>query len=181
MNKTLLKAVMNRSRLRNKFLRNPNNTNKLNYTKYRNYCTKLFKKERKKYYSNLDINLITDNKKFWKTVKSLFSDKHVSNNKITLVNGDEIISTDNEVAEPLNSFFTNALNYLNIEGFKTEYCLNPDLDNISNIIDKFRNHPSVLNIKDNVTVEVKFTFTTVNNFVIKEKINSMDKKKPSTH
>ena len=33
MNKTLLKAVMNKSRLRNKFLRNPNNTNKLSYTK----------------------------------------------------------------------------------------------------------------------------------------------------
>ena len=44
MNKTLSKAVMNRSRLRNKFLMNPNNTN--NYTKYRNYCTKLFKEKK---------------------------------------------------------------------------------------------------------------------------------------
>ena len=113
-------------------------------------------------------------------MKPLFSDKHFSNNKIT-VNGDEIISTDNEVAETLNSFFTNAVSYLNIKGFKTEYCLNPDLDNISNIIAKFRTHPNVLNIKDNVTVEVKFKFTTVNNSVIKEKINYMDKKKPSTH
>ena len=32
-----------------------------------------------------------------------------------------------------------------------------------------------------MTVEVKFKFITVNNSMIKEKINSMDKKKPSTH
>ena len=46
MNKTLSKAVMTRSRLRNKFLKNPNNTNKSNYTKYRNYCTTLFKRRK---------------------------------------------------------------------------------------------------------------------------------------
>ena len=97
MNKALSKAVMNRSRLRNKFLKDPDNTNKLNYTKYRNYCTKLFRKVKKKYYNNLDIKLVVDNKTFWKTVKPLFSEKHFSNNKITLVEDDEIISTDNEI------------------------------------------------------------------------------------
>ena len=72
MNKTLSKAVMNRSRLRNKFLKNPSNVNKNNYKKYRNYCTGLFKKEKKSYYNNLDIKLISDNRKFWKTIKPLF-------------------------------------------------------------------------------------------------------------
>ena len=33
MNKSLHKAVMTRSRLRNKFLKNPSNANKINYTK----------------------------------------------------------------------------------------------------------------------------------------------------
>ena len=47
MNKTLSKAVMNRSRLRNKFLKNPTDENRNNYTKYRNYCTGLFRKEKK--------------------------------------------------------------------------------------------------------------------------------------
>ena len=176
MNKTLSKAVMTRSRLRNKFLKNPNNTNKLNYTKYRNYCSKLFKKEKKKYYNDLDTKLITDNKKFWKTVKPLFSDKHFSNNKITLV-GDEIISTDKEVAETLNSFFTNAVSNLKIEGFKTEYCFNPELDKISNVIEKFKNHPSILKIKEKVKVEAKFHFSTVTEPVVRKLTNSMDIKK----
>ena len=72
MNKTLSKAVMTRSRLRNKFLKNPNNVNRTGYTKYRNYCTRLFKKEKKAFYNNLDTTLITDNRKFRKTVKPLF-------------------------------------------------------------------------------------------------------------
>ena len=74
--KTLSKAVMHRSRLRNKYLTNPNDVNKNKYPKYRNYCVNLFKKEKKKYYENLDPTLITDNKKFWKTVTPLFSGKN---------------------------------------------------------------------------------------------------------
>ena len=90
--------------------------------------------------------------KFLKTVKPLFSDKHFSNNKITLAKGGEIFDADKEVAETLDSFFTNEVSYLNIEGFITEYCLSPKLDNICDIIDKFKNHPSILDIKDNVLI-----------------------------
>ena len=46
MNKKLSKAVMNRSRLRNKFLNNPTRENRVNYHKYRNFCTGLFRKEK---------------------------------------------------------------------------------------------------------------------------------------
>ena len=103
MNKPLSKAVMTRSRLRNKFIRNPIHENKVNYTWYRNYCTGLFRKENKLFYNNLDTNLVTDNRKFWKTVKPLFSEKHFSNNKITLLEGEEIISEDQEIAEIFNA------------------------------------------------------------------------------
>ena len=71
MSKTLSKAVTTRTRLRNKFLKNPNKTNKTKYTKYRNYCTRLFKKEKKTFYGNLDPKLIIDNRKFWETIKPL--------------------------------------------------------------------------------------------------------------
>ena len=180
MNKKLSKAVMTRSRLRNKFLKNPNDTNNINYKKYRNYCTRLFKKEKKLYYNNLDTNLITDNKKFWKTVKPLFSEKHFGNNKITLLEGDEIISNDAEVAETFNSFFTNVVENLDIKGFEAEYCENPELDKVSNIIEKFKIHPSIIKIKENVKIESKFHFSTVRESVIKENINSLDKKKSTT-
>ena len=47
MNKSLSKAVMTRTRLRNKFLKNPCENNKAKYPKYRNYCTSPFRKEKK--------------------------------------------------------------------------------------------------------------------------------------
>lgn len=47
MNKLLSKAVMTRSRLKNKYLRDPSQTNKMSYKKYRNYCVNLFKREKK--------------------------------------------------------------------------------------------------------------------------------------
>ena len=181
MNKSLHKAVMTRSRLRNKFLKNPSNANKMNYTKYRNYCTGLFKKEKKAFYDNLDTKSITDNRKFWKTVKPLFSDKHITNNKITLLEGEEIISDNFEIAETLNAFFTNVVENLDIQGFNTsDYSADSELDNTYNIIEKLKNHPSILKIKENVQVETKFHFDEVNEPGIKDKINSLDKKKPTT-
>lgn len=37
--------------------------------KQRNCCSKLFKKERKKYYKKLDLKSMTDDEEFWKTIK----------------------------------------------------------------------------------------------------------------
>ena len=74
MSKILCKAIMNRSRLRNKMISGPNNINRMNYTKQRNFCVNLLKREKKRYYSNINLNNILDGKTFWKTVKPLFSE-----------------------------------------------------------------------------------------------------------
>ena len=47
MNKTLQKAKITRSRLRNKFLKNKTQSNEIAYKKQRNYCVSLFRKEKK--------------------------------------------------------------------------------------------------------------------------------------
>ena len=39
------------------------------------------KEKKKKHFNNLDLNQITDNKLFWKTVKPLLSDKGVNTTK----------------------------------------------------------------------------------------------------
>ena len=182
MNKTLSKAVMTRSRLRNKFIRNPIHENKVNYTRYRNDCTGLFRKEKKLFYNNLDTNLVTDNRKFWKTVKPLFSEKHFSNNKITLLEGEEIISKDQEIAEIFDAYFANIVVNLDIEGFVTcDYSYDLELDYIANIIVKFKNHPSILTIKERVKIEKLFSFRPVDESVICDKIDSLNKSKPTTY
>ena len=147
---------------------------------YRNYCTSLFRKGKTKYYNNLDIKSFTDNKKFWKSIKPLFSDKHFTPNKITLLDGNYIISKDAEVAEMFNDYFSNVVRRLNIEGYKNEYCFSPDLDNISNIIERFKNHPSIQEIKINVKVETTFHFKNVSVSEMMKQINSLDKRKTTT-
>ena len=84
MTKTLRKAIMRRSNLENKFLKNVTPENNAAYRKQRNLCSKLYKKERRKYYSNLDPSNFTDNKMFWKTVKPLLTDKGKTFRKIIL-------------------------------------------------------------------------------------------------
>ena len=42
------------------------------YIKQKNYGSRLFKKERKMFFNSLNPLVISDNKKFWKTVKPFF-------------------------------------------------------------------------------------------------------------
>ena len=102
MNKTLKKAIMKRSRLRNTFLKNRTEENKRNYNKERNFCVNLLRKEKKNFFEKIDVNKVTDNKTIWKTVKPLFSNKTVISDKITLVKDNEIVSDNKEVADTFN-------------------------------------------------------------------------------
>ena len=63
-------------------------------------------KEKRKFYNNIDISLVTDNKKFWKTVSPLFSEKYFSKRKLILVEDNNVVSKDGEVAETVNTFFS---------------------------------------------------------------------------
>ena len=76
---------MDRSRLRNKFLKTRSQEGKKAYNTQRNYCLTLIRKAKKDYYNNLDHENVTDNKTFWKSVKPLFSEKGLTHNKITWV------------------------------------------------------------------------------------------------
>ena len=64
MNKDLSRAFMCRSKLKNQFNKNPTEANKILYNKQRNYCVSLVKKERRKYYNDLDPKILEDNRTF---------------------------------------------------------------------------------------------------------------------
>ena len=83
-NKKISKAIMKRTQLRNICFKLRAIESKLAYTKQRNYCVTVIRKGKKEYYGSTDVKDITDNKKFWKTVKALFSDKSKSRRTITL-------------------------------------------------------------------------------------------------
>ena len=106
MNKTLSKALIHRTKFRNKYLRNKTDKNKRKYTKNQSYCVSLLRKSKREYYSNLDVKNITDNKVFWKTVKLFQSNKVTSTQRITLIENDKIVKNDNDTARVLNTFFS---------------------------------------------------------------------------
>ena len=90
--------------MENQYYKNKSDTNLRVYKRQKNYCSRLYKKERKKYYASLDIKKVTDNKKFWKTMKPFFSDKGAGKTDIILIEGDKIIQADSEIADVMNNF-----------------------------------------------------------------------------
>ena len=114
MTKQLRKAIMTRSRLQNRYHHLKTDESYQKFKRQRNFCNRLYKKERKKFYKNLKPNDITDNKKFWKNVKPFFSGKGVSKKEIILVEDGKIICDEENVANTLNTFFENAVTSLGI-------------------------------------------------------------------
>ena len=182
MNKRLSKEFMHRSRLRNKYLKNPTEHNKILYKKQRNFCVSLLKKEKNKYYSNLDLKIFEDNKKFWQGIKPLFSDKTTLKRNIILIENGILTSDSNEVAEKLNNYFIDAVENLEIEQFISEENIEPSEDadeHINNVIEKYKSHPSILKIKENVKFETKFEFNDINEDKIYDRVKTLDPKKAS--
>ena len=91
MTKNLHKAIMKRSRLRKKFLSNRTEMSRKEYKKQRKFCVNLLKRAKKEHFANLDMNSISDNKKYWQIVKPLFSNKVKGKTTIKLVGNDEMI------------------------------------------------------------------------------------------
>ena len=71
MNKGLRKAIMVRSKLRNRLNNDKTWSANVAYKRQRNLCTSLLRKTKRKYYENLKPSEISDNKKFWKVTKPL--------------------------------------------------------------------------------------------------------------
>ena len=106
-----------RSRLRNKFSKSKSEADKKNYVKERNYCVCLLTRTKKEYYRNLDPWKVVNNRTFWRRVKPFLSNKSVENEKIILVEKEEILTKDNSVAKVLNNFFSNIVKTLGISDY----------------------------------------------------------------
>ena len=144
--KQLRKAIMKRSKLRNDFLKDRNDASQSAYRKQRNLCVTLLRKAKKQYFSNLEPKLITDNKKFWKSVKPLFSDKITVKEIINLTENGEILSSDTDIADTFNDYFSSVVQNLNIPRensmLNTDLCINPVLETV----EKYKHHQSIISI-----------------------------------
>ena len=142
MNKYLRKAVMTTSRLKNKFNKNSFARNWNSYKKQRNFCLKLLRQTKEKYFNNLNLKNVSDNKTFWKSVKPFFSKNVLNSNDILLVEENKIVNNDGQIATIMNRYFTSITNYMNLKANKTSH-----REELVNILDTFKNHKSVQKIK----------------------------------
>ena len=81
--KTLRKAIMKTSKLRNKYLRERTNEAKSLYNKQRSLCLSILHKNKRDYFGNLNNKIVTENRHFWKTINPLFSEKAFQRECIT--------------------------------------------------------------------------------------------------
>ena len=84
MTKTFCKAIIKRSELRNKLNEERNIKNRSKYKHQGNLCSNLLKQPKKRHFNSLNVKDVTDNKKFWKTIKPFFTDKNKTTNNIIL-------------------------------------------------------------------------------------------------
>ena len=120
---------------------------------------KLLRKAKFDYYRNINLGDLTDNHKFWRTVKPLFSDKVQVNSSISLLEDGKMVSKDSEIADIFNSYFANITESLGISANESLLMPTNDVvDPIDKAVMKFELHPSICKIKENTLVFRKSLF-----------------------
>ena len=178
MTKTLRKAMMKRTQLATKFKKSNLDADYTNLKKHRNFVNRLYKRERKSYFRNLKKNDLEDNKKFWKLVKPLLSDKCDQHTVIRLVDNGKIVTNEKDIAERFISKFANVIGELDLDsGWET----NVDTGDLTNPIDiaiaKFDNHPSIIRIRENHQGSSPISFNPVDQNLIESIFKNFDVKK----
>ena len=133
------------------------------YNKQRTFCVSILRKSKRDYFGNLNNKIVTDNRKFWKTISPLFSEKAFHRECITLKERNKTITNNVELAETFNTFFSKIVPNLNIDNNLGDNITKPNItDPVFCAIQKYEKHPSILKIKEmmgknNLSFSFKFT------------------------
>ena len=146
-NKKLRKAWYTRSRLRNTYNKNATDDNWNNFKTQRNICTSLKRKAKKNFF----IEKTKDRESFWKIFGPYITNrvKHSQEDYIVSVD-DELITDKKKVANSFNKYFINIIEHSTGKA-QDEFNLDPSKDTVKQIIETYKNHPSILMIKDKMT------------------------------
>ena len=137
---------------------------------------KLLRKTKKEFYNNLNVKYITENKLFWKTVKPLFTDKTLKDERITLVENNKVISDESKLVDIFGKYFGNIVQNLGIDGL-TNISSENETVTIRKAIKKYQNHPSIKVIRESIDTTKNFSFDLINPECIGKIINNLDTSK----
>ena len=176
MNKILQKAIMNSSRLLNRYRKEKTDATRSAYKRRINFCVKLLRKTKKEFYNNLKVKYITENKLFWKTVKPSFIDKTLKDERITLVENNKVVSDESKLVDIFGKYFGNIVQNLGIDGLKNISSANETVT-IRKAIKKYQNHPGIKVIRENIDTNKNFSVDLINPECIGKIINNLDTSK----
>ena len=169
-NKTLRKAIMKRSQLKNKANKTKDPKDILKYKKQRNYVVKLNNQSKQEHFDSL--NPFLDSKPFWKSCKPYFSNKHsFGESKIALNESGEILTENMKIAKTFNSYLESVKDSLEL--FDWPLQSNVSCDKVQNIIKRFSNHPSIIKIKHKFKLNKKFSFQCVSEATVRKVVKSL--------
>ena len=177
--KALRKAIIKKLYLEKLYFKNRTENSLKTFERQKNYCSRLYKKERKKFFNNFNPSFVKDIKIFWKSIKPFFSDKGNLRSQIKLIENGELIQNDDEVAETLNTFFKNAVSNLDVN--ENSYIVDNESSNILNPVEraikKYEIHPSILLIKSKIGNEKSFKFEAISVSDIEKEIKTINPRK----
>ena len=157
MTKELRKAIMDRSRSKNKYLKFPSRENFLKMKKLKNQCNSLCKKAKRAYFKESTKEGTTTNKQFWNLVKPFLTNKgNFSNDFITIKDGNKFVSDEKQLVEMFNNHFINIVEETSGVPPENSFENFDDAEAVNRIIKKFNNHPSIIQIKNKLNLSEKF-------------------------
>ena len=142
---------MHRSQLETKYLKTKTQTNLKLYKKHLSYI-----KERRKYYESSDMKNVLRQKKIGKQWDPFLSDKNTVFSQISIEINNQIISDDFVFPE---EFIRSFINLEPDEYYLSKWHGKLKQPSVEIVIRKFENHPSVQAIKQNISVNRNFYFS----------------------
>ena len=97
--------------------------------------------KKQQYYKNLDITEVTDNKKFWKSVKSHFGKGDSNSEKTMSLKNNSIKANEKRITTIMNNIFINITKNLDLKSSKK--CTTKD-----STVSEFDHHISIKKIKE---------------------------------
>ena len=133
---------------------------------------KLIRKTKEDYFQNSNIRDLSDNRKFWKTIKPYFTNKGLNSNKLLVEEKGNLVSNEKQLATIMNSFFINIAKGLEIKDGNES-----NANTLEDVLDAFNSYPNIERIMRTVKTNEKVSFQPVPQDLVRGIILNLDSSK----
>ena len=96
------------------------------------------KKKNNNNFQNLNIRDLSDNRKFWETIKPYSINEGLNSNILLLKEKGNLVSNEKQLVTITNSFFINTT-----KGLELKEDNENNINNLEDVMDAFSSHPSI--------------------------------------